>query len=66
MIKKISKDDKNYPLFVCLDCGEKASKVKCQGVIKIYEGTCEVCQENKSIISTRNFGYPIFKVEDNE
>lgn len=58
--------DKEYPHWVCQECGSKASggrqfKVSCWN-----EGQCEVCGEFKAVTEARDFYYPVFEIEEKE
>lgn len=51
---------KEYPHWVCADCGLKASKGKSFEVSTFHEGECEVCGETKAVTEARDFFYPKF------
>lgn len=58
--------DEAYPYWVCSDCGTKAQS----NPKKIFEtstyhaGRCEVCWEYKAVTEPRDFGYPVFLIEE--
>lgn len=52
---------KEYPTWVCQECGEKASKGKQKTISTWHEGKCDVCGETKSVTEPRDFYYPKFQ-----
>ena len=68
-IKLLSAEkSKDYPDWVCIECGRKASKAMGNNppafeVSTFHQGTCGVCGEVKSVTEPRDFFYPDFNVE---
>ena len=58
----LTKNDNNYPVNVCLDCGYEAQEndklIKPIGATNT--GTCPICGEWSSLTSPRTFGNPNF------
>lgn len=53
----------DYPMWVCLECGEKArkkSKTKRLECSSIHPDICDVCGKMKWCTEPRDFGYPNF------
>jgi hypothetical protein len=51
---------KEYPTWVCSDCGKKASKKQFL-VSTWHKGICGVCGEEKIVTEPRDFYYPKFE-----
>jgi len=52
---------KNYPHWVCVDCGTKASGGKQFDCSTWHIGACEVCGKEIFVTEARDFYYPKFK-----
>lgn len=54
--------------YVCFDCGNKADKREPtpeSAGITSHMGICDICNNgNVAVCSVRDFGYPVFEVED--
>ena len=51
---------KNYPHWVCQECGSKASKKQFQ-VSTWHKDKCDVCEKIKMVTEARDFFYPEFE-----
>lgn len=55
---------------VCRDCGHAAMKLpenkgKRPAMVSTFHyATCDVCKKRKDVTETRDYGYPVFEVED--
>lgn len=47
---------KQYPQWVCLDCGNKYGNRK-GGLCTVHHGTCGVCGKDKIVTEPRDFGH---------
>lgn len=61
-------ESKDYPGWVCSDCGVKASKAMGNttlafDVSTFHQGVCGVCGETKSVTEPRDFFYPNFNLD---
>ena len=61
---KVTSRDKNYPHWVCHECGIKASKGKCFQVSTYHTDKCGVCGKTKAVTETRDFFYCDFQIKD--
>jgi len=52
---------KEYPSWVCQDCGSKASDGKQYPQSTWHEGVCDICGKTKPVTEPRDFYYPVFK-----
>ena len=52
---------KQYPTWVCQDCGYKASKGEQRTVSTWHINTCDICNEKKEVTEPRDFYCPNFK-----
>ena len=52
---------KEYPSWVCYDCGIKASKGKSFTCSTYHKDICGVCGEEKGCTEPRDFFYPKFE-----
>ena len=50
-----------YPSWVCLECGLKASKGVSHALSTWHEGKCDICKKNKPVTEPRDFYYPKFR-----
>lgn len=53
--------EKKYPVWVCNDCGLKASGGRCFEVSTYHMDKCDVCGELKAVTEPRDFYYPDFE-----
>ena len=53
-------EKKEYPEWVCQDCGTKASNGKQFDISTWHKGVCGVCNETKDVTEPRDFHYPKF------
>jgi len=55
--------EKDYPSWVCTECGMKAQKDHSRFLLAstYHTGRCEVCGLIKPVTEPRDFGYPDFK-----
>lgn len=56
---------KNYPTWICQDCGSKASEGKQYEISCWHEGICDICGKIKSVTEPRDFYYPDFEDSGN-
>lgn len=56
--------EKQYPSWVCQDCGSKASKKGQFTISTWHEDKCDVCGELKPVTQPRDFYYPEFQVNN--
>ncbi len=54
---------KIYPVWICRDCGLRASGNKSFLVSCYHNGKCDICKEYKAVTEPRDFFYPKFKEE---
>lgn len=52
---------KEYPNWVCRDCGLKASKGRSFMISTFSKGKCDICGKITSITEPRDFFYPNFE-----
>jgi len=52
---------KSYPVWVCRDCGLKASGGKSFELSTFHGGTCDVCGTKTVVTEPRDFFFPTFK-----
>ena len=57
----VKRTQKEYPHWVCRDCGLQASGGKSFTVSTYHEAKCEVCGKKKFVTESRDFGHPDFK-----
>jgi len=57
----IKPSDKDYPEWVCYDCGIEASEGNVFELSSWHDDVCGVCHEKKSCTEPRDFYYPDFK-----
>lgn len=50
-----------YPVWVCCECGLKASGGRCFEVSTYHMDKCDVCGEEKMCTEPRDFYYPDFE-----
>lgn len=65
---KIDSNKLDSPIhYVCFDCGNNADKrnpIPESGGTTVHNGICDVCKDMRPIAHVRNFGFPIFEVEE--
>ena len=52
---------KEYPSWVCKECGLKASKGQSFRISCYHRGRCDVCNKVKEVTEPRDFFYPEFE-----
>lgn len=52
---------KNYPEWVCAECGMRASGGRCFEISTYHIGKCDVCGKECMVTQPRDFYYPEFK-----
>jgi len=67
-VMKVTSQSKDYPEWVCIDCGTKASKamgnlILSFSVSTFHEGVCGVCGKTKAVTEPRDFFYPDFDID---
>lgn len=60
MKKRDKKVKREYPTWVCFDCGLKASKGRSFKCSCVHKGKCDVCGKIKPVTQPRDFYYPTF------
>lgn len=53
---------KNYPEWVCAECGMRASGGRCFEISTYHIGKCDVCGKECMVTQPRDFYYPEFNV----
>jgi len=71
MLQPMSLRSKDYPAWVCIECGLKASQAMGKvppafSVSTSHEGVCGVCGKTKAVIDPRDYFYPDFDIEEKE
>jgi hypothetical protein len=63
-VKKVKPSHRQYPYWICFDCGHASIGHRKPGVVTCHSNICGICGEQKSVCNVRDFGYPVFMVED--
>jgi hypothetical protein len=53
--------ESNYPLEICIECGNKHGKPKHLFAVGMWEGKCGWCGKKGPVCAPRDFCYPKFK-----
>lgn len=51
----------NYPYESCFDCGKEAGHIPKGHMSSVWQGKCEICEQEKPVTELRDFCYPSIK-----
>lgn len=58
MRQKLYVHDRDYPAWVCFDCGHKYGRGAPDGhACTVHRGVCGICKEQRDVTEPRDFGH---------
>ena len=54
----------NKPTYICLDCGNKASKSYEECITTMHEAKCDICSKKTGVCHVRSFGFEAVEAVD--